>query len=226
MRATRTTAALAIAGLGLFSLSACFSPAHEVETEIEAPEETEASQPAPVTVEGQPWWALEVTTPGEVIASFTVGDVQIDVYQVDVVKATKTGSWATPDGDPIIDVGDDIVFVNYVISNTGAPIDLGFSLVNVTARYNDWPYLQGMDSIFDRDLFTQVGVHNDPFGPDTYIDPGIFTLGTGERYSFGENFPYQSGSPITFTAVITPVDADGRLVHDDRVEGEGAGVIK
>ena len=48
----------------------------------------------------------------------------------------------------------------------------------------------------------------------------------GNAYSYGQNFPYQSGSPISFEVRVTPVDAEGDLIHDDGVNTTGAGVIK
>ena len=105
-------------------------------------------------------------------------------------------------------------------------LDLGFSLVSISARYDDWPYLQGMDSVVDFDLFDEVGVNRDPFGPDSYRDPGVYTFGTGERYSFGENFPYQPGSPIGFEVSVTPVDSEGDLLHDEGLDGSGSGTIR
>ena len=67
----------------------------------------------------------------------------------------------------------------------------------------------------------------DDFGlaPDGYSDAGIYVLGTGESFSYGENFEYQPASPITFDVEYTPVDAEGELLHDDRVEAEGKATI-
>lgn len=141
--------------------------------------------------------------------------------------ATKTGQFSDPEkNEPIIDVGDEIVFVNYLITNNGDALDLGASIVSIEARYDDWPYIQGMDSVVDKELFAALGVNTDGVLDSNYPDPAIFTLGPGEQYSYGENFPYQAGSPIKFSATITPVDAEGELLHDQRIEGEAAGTIK
>ena len=227
MQPSRTLATLALAGAGLFGLAACTSgpPPAPDETQIEQTEEAEEN--APVVAEGQPEWALPATSGGDKIATIEVGDVVVEVYQVAVTQATKTGQFADPNtNEPIIAVGDDIVFVNYVVSNTGDPIDLGFSLVSISARYDDWPYLQGMDSVVDFALFEEIGVNRDAFGPDSYRDPGVYTFGTGERYSFGVNFPYQAGSPIGFEVSVTPVDDEGDLLHDLGLDGSGSGTIE
>jgi len=228
---SRTLATIAVASISLMGLAACGSDdddAKEPETTqtSDAPTDTESSEPA-ASADGQPEWAAPVTTGGDLISTIEVGDIKVEVYQVGVTKATKTGQFVDPDkNEPIIDKGDDIVFVNYVVSNSGDPIDLGSSLVNVEARYDDWPYMQGMDSIVDSALFEEQGVNDDGFADGSYVDPSIYTLGKGEQYSYGENFRYQKDSPITFDVTITPVDDKGDLIHDKRAEGEGTGKIK
>jgi hypothetical protein len=228
LHASRSLATFALVGVGLLGLAACApSPAPIPEStqtdEIDQTDETDAA--SPTTEEGQPEWALPATTDGDKIATIEAGGVLIEVYQVAVTQATKTGQFVTPEGEPVISVGDDIVFINYVITNTGDPIDLGYSLVLIDARYDDWPYLQGMDSVVDRALFEEVGVYQSPMGPDSYYDPGVYPFGTGESYSYGQNFLYQSGSPITFKVSVTPVDSEGELLHDLGIDVEGSGTI-
>ena len=228
MRIPRSATPVLLAAALTVGLVGCSTPA--------APPATpEASEPAPTPEEttaapsgdgDAASFAKPVTTPGELLGSASGDGFTVDVYQVGTAAASKTGQFANPDTQqPIIAVGDDIVFVNYVVSNTGDPIDLGFSLVSISARYDDWPYIQGMDSVVDFDLFEQIGVNRDPFGPDTYRDPGVYTFGSGERYSYGENFPYQAGSPIQFEVSVTPVDAEGDLLHDEGLDGSGSGTI-
>ncbi|WP_251152190.1 hypothetical protein [Cellulosimicrobium sp. Marseille-Q4280] len=241
MRPARTAAHLAVASALVLGLAACSdggdapaetsAPAVEesAETEAEpADDETEAAEEdaAPASDGEQPDWANPLKDPGEQISTYTVGDVRVDVYQVSVVPATKTGNFVDPEkNEPIIAVGDDIVFVNYVVTNEGEPIDLGSSLVNTSARYDDWPYMQGMDSVTDFDLTDAQGVNRNGMADGAYREPSVYTLGTDQTYSYGENFPYQPGSPITFESVITPVDAEGELLHDERLEGSGTGTI-
>lgn len=233
-RASRTAAAL-VASIALLGVAACGGPEIEpssdgdatsatpAETSAPAAEETEA----PAAAGGQPAWAQTPTAGGEKISTITAGDITVDVYEIGITQATKTGQFVDPDTNkPLVDVGDDIVFVNYVITNNGAAIDLGSSLVDVEARYDDWKYLQGMDSIVDDTLYEQQGVNDDSLAPGGFNDAGIYTLGAGESYSYGDNFFYQKDSPITFKVSVTPVDAEGELLHDNRLEGEGKGTIK
>lgn len=227
---SRTLATIAVTSISLMGLAACGSDDEATETETtqssQEPTTPESSETA-AAAEGQPEWAAPVTSGGDLISTIEAGDVTVEVYQIGVTQATKTGQFVDPEkNEPIIDEGDDIVFVNYVISNAGDPIDLGSSLVSIEARYDDWPYMQGMDSIVDSALFEEQGVNDDGFAEGSYVDPSVYTLGTGEQYSYGQNFRHQEDSPITFDVSITPVDAEGELLHDDRVEAEGTGTIK
>ena len=173
----------------------------------------------------QPEWANPVTTPGTSIATINAGDLTVEVFQVGTAAATDTGSFADPNtSQPLVAIGDPLVFVNYVVTNNGAPVDLGASLVTIDATYDNWPYLQGMDGLSDRDLFTAQGVNADGLAAGAFRDPSAYTFGTGQTYSFGENFEYQAGGAISFDVSYTPVDATGDLLHDERVESTGSGV--
>lgn len=227
---SRSLAAAAIASIGILGLAGCSTASEEPADETEqsaAPEPSESEESEAPAAEGQPAWANPVTEGGDLISTIELdGGITVEVYQVGTTTATKTGQFVDPDNnEPIIDEGDEIVFVNYVVSNSGDPVDLGSSLVSIDARYDDWPYMQGMDSVVDDALFEEQGVNTDALADDAYVDPSVYTLGTGEQYSYGENFPYQADSPITFDVSVTPVDAEGELLHDDRIEAEGTGTI-
>ena len=103
---------------------------------------------------------MPTTTPGEKIATIDAETFTVDVYQVGTAKASKTGQWVDPEtNQPLIAEGDEIVYVNYVFTNTGTEsIPLTYSLVTVTPTYADWEYLQGMDSIVDSEQFEEMGV--------------------------------------------------------------------
>lgn len=241
---TRGAAAAVVASFALVGLSACGgsespkventpSPAPATTTSSStpvtssAPATTKATTEAPATSGNQPAWAQPATNVGDKIATVKAGDITVDVYQVGITKSTKTGQFVDPNGNkPIIAKGDDIVFVNYVVTNTGAPIDLGSSFVDVEARYDDWKYMQGMDSIVDSALFEQQKVNSKVLTQGAFKTPSVYTLGTGETYSVGENFRYQKNSPITFKVKAVPVDAGGKLIHDKKLEGSGKAVIK
>lgn len=224
----RRVAAASIASLSLIGLAACGSD------EPETTETTASSEPAPAESEetaaasgDQPDWATPLSTPGEKIATAELGDVTVDVYQVGIEKATETGNFADPETNkPLVAEGDDLVFVNYVVTNNGDDIDLGSSLASVDARYENWPYMQGMDGITDDELYAKLKINDGGIEPGKNNDPAIYTLAKGQSFSFGENFKYEKGEKITFEVTMTPVDSKGVLVHDDRAEAEATGTIK
>jgi hypothetical protein len=165
-----------------------------------------------------PEWAASSDAPGEQIATIEGESFTVDVYQVGTGAASKTGNFVNPDDNqPIIAEGDEIVYVNYVFTNTGSEdIPLSYTTVDVSARYADWPYMQGMDSVTDSAQYEEMGVVSSPVAPGSGDAP--FLWAPGQVFSYGENFKYQAGSPITFEATLVPADESGDLVHDDRQE--------
>ncbi|NDL58549.1 hypothetical protein F7O44_15885 [Phytoactinopolyspora sp. XMNu-373] len=165
-----------------------------------------------------PEWAAPVTTPGELIATLEGDNFEVEVYQVGVTESPKDGMLVDPDdNEPVLAEGDDIVFVNYVVTNTSdEPINLSASLVSMKATYEDWPYLQGMDSITDFDLYDEMEVNNS--GTADHHEDGIYPLGPGQTLSYGENFMYKTDAAVVFEATLTPVDDDGELLSDERQE--------
>ena len=134
------------------------------------------------------------------------------------------GSFVDPDTNkPLVEKGDELVVVNYVVTNNGSgPVVLGPSLVDVTARYADWPYLQGMDGVSDDAVYEEFGVHEDGLDTANYVEPP-YELGPGESYSSATNFEHQPGGEITFEATLTPADEAGDLLTDEMVTADAQG---
>lgn len=243
LRPAFATAAIALGSV--LGLTACSSdeepdsetPAAQDETSAPAAaveEPAEEDEDAPVEedegasdLEGeQPEWAYPVSTGGDLISTIELdGGITVEIYQIGTAEATKTGNFVDPENnEPIISVGDEVVFVNYVVTNNGDPVDLGSSLASIDTRYDDWPYLQGMDGITDSALTEDLGVSTSAIAETR--DPTVYTLGTGQSYSVAENFLYEPDSPFTADVTMTPVDAEGQLAHEDKIEGEGTGTIQ
>lgn len=246
MRISRGITVLSIATMTVVGLTACSSddeasakkpssmskeadeatsePTEDGSSEEETSEPTDdATTEAPVTSgDGtSPAWAVPTTTPGTLLTTIAGTNFTVDVYQVGTAAASKTGQFVNPDDNtPIIDVGTEIVYVNYVFTNTSSEvIPLTYSLVSMTPRYDDWPYMQGMDSVVDRTQFEEMGVTTSSIAPTGDFE-APFAWAPGETFSNGVNFTYQAGSPITFKARLTPADEDGELVSDLRQEVE------
>lgn len=236
MRHARRFATAAALLLTVAGISAC-SGAEPTATPQKTPpavEPEEQAEPEPDEAEVEPAdggaaasWANPVTTNGELLTTLAGTGFTVDVYQVGVTQATRSGLWVDPDTqEPIIAEGSDIVFVNYVVTNTGSEsLTLGSLLIQVEAKYDDWPYLQGMDTVSDFDLYEQMGVNVNGARPDAYADPYVLVFEPGTQYSVGSNFAHQPASPITFTATLVPVDENGELLHDARQEVTGQATI-
>lgn len=208
------------------SASALSTTTNDTSTE-QTSTENRADDDADASEGDQPEWAEDVTTPGDKLTTVDVEDVSVDVYQVDVTDSPKEGNQFDKDTkEPIIAKGDDIVYVNYVATNHGDPVDLGSSLIDVQPQYDDWDYLGGMGTITDSDLDEEMDVNRDALAPGETNDPTVYTLGKNESISFGENFKYQKDSPISFEVTYVPVDDEGELLHDDKVEGSAHTKIK
>ncbi len=245
MRITRGIASLTVAGLALTGLAACSSddssaeettvattePAEETTEATDEPTEEptedatdeatdDATEDSDAAGSGSsPAWAVPTTTPGEKIATIDAETFTVDVYQVGTAKASKTGQWVDPETNlPLIAEGDEIVYVNYVFTNTGTEsIPLTYSLVTVTPTYADWEYLQGMDSIVDSEQFEEMGLTSFAIDPMNGGE-APFEWAPGETFSSGQNFKYQAGSPITFEARLSPADEAGEPLSDQRTE--------
>ena len=227
MRASRSVLTFLTAAAVVGTLVAC-APTAEVSTlpaTVDEPVVEAPADEAPADNGDTAEFANPVTEPGELLTTITGEGFSVAVYQVGTEKASKTGQFATPDGKPVIEVGADIVFVNYVVTNTGtADIPLGYSLVDISARYEDWPYLQGMDSVVDSALFESLQVNSSALAAGAGDAPFVWKPGTS--FSYGQNFLYQAGSPIVFSVSLTPVDAAGDLLHDEGQDIDGATSIK
>ena len=227
LAATAVTALLTLSACGGSDDEPAKDEATTAQSEAPSEEPSESADAAEAASGDLPAWANPVVTKGDKISSFEAGDITVDVYQVGTAAAPKQGMWVDPKTNkPLIAKGDPIVFVNYVVTNKGDAVDLGASLVSISPRYDDWQYAQGMGGITDSALYEAQGVNSAAIKPGGFQESGVYTLGAGQQYSWGENFHHQAGSKITFEARVVPVDAEGELLHDKRIEGKGTGTIK
>lgn len=196
-QALRAAAAGAVV-LGAVSLSGCggtddaaesvdHEPTTAATTSAATAAATSGATPSPEVTGGTdadgtlPPWARPLVVKGTKLTTVKAGAVSVDVYQVGTETASKSGQFVDPaTNKPIIAEGDPLVFVNYVVKNTGTePIALGFSLVDVSPRYDDWKYVQGMDSVVDQTLFEKVGINSDALDPGKGPHKAPFTLAPG-----------------------------------------------
>lgn len=207
--------------------------AEDAPDETEPEEETEdAEDEAEVdeagddgaSADGEPDWANPVTTVGESIGTAELGDVTVEVFQVAVDQATRSSIWADPETDePIVSEGDDVVVLNYVVTNHGEPVNLSYGLVEASLRYDSWPYMQ-QPSVADSSLMETHEVNTNAVNTDS-LSQEVFELGTGEQYSFGEVVLHQPGEAYTVVARFTARDEDGERVGEE-LAGEFTGTME
>ncbi len=241
MSKTRTRLARATCAAGLLlALTACSQtptavpdrtpePAQTQGADVVAPAMSATPSSAPVDAAGElvtPDWAAPAVDAGTELATAQVGALSVRMTQAGTAAATRTGQFADPSGKALIEVGDELVVVGWVATNTSTePVRLGYSLVSVEPRYDDWPYLQGMDSVVDGALFDTAGVHQDAFTYPAAGDFTTFVLAPGESISAATNFERQPGSPVTFAVSYVPVDEAGELLHEQKQQTTVQAVI-
>lgn len=168
---------------------------------------------------GAPAWAEDVTTPGKKIDTMKLGDLTVTIYQVDTGKAPEDSRLVDKDSkEPLLKKGDPIVFLNYVVTNHGKTVKLGSSLVDIRAKYADWKYLGGMPTVSDDDLMERKNINDRAI--DEIQDPTVYPIKKGQTISFGVAFKYQKDKPLELEASYVPVDKNGDLIHDDKVEAQ------
>lgn len=231
LRISRSIAPLILAATLATGLVACAAPATTDKPSSSSKPGTESSAaPSSAPVAAGDYknadWAKPVTNPGDLLGTVSGTNFQVDIYQVATVKATKTGNFANPDTNkPIIEVGADVVYVNFVATNTSsADIPLSYSLVDISGRYADWRYLQGMDGITDSSLNAQLKVNDSGIAVGAPDSPFIWKPGTS--FSYGTNFLHEANGPITFKASLVPALPNGDLDHDNKQEVSVDLVIK
>ncbi|MGC5615557.1 hypothetical protein [Georgenia sp. Z1491] len=169
-------------------------------------------------------WANEVTEDGELLGTIEAGDVTVDVYQVGTGQATRSSVWADPDTEePIVAEGDEVLILNYVVTNNGDPINLTYGLVDAGLSYDTWPYMQ-QPSVADSDLLEENGVNDNGVNSDS-LGEDVYTLGSGEQYSVGEVMLYQPGEAFTIEVSFEPRDDAGERLGED-FEGELTGTVE
>lgn len=217
----------------VFALSACAEQSELPETPAggevtEEPTQTEEPQ-APEQPAGDgdytaADWAYPVEAKGEHLLTIDAGQYEVEVYQVGVVEATKNGNFVGQDNQPLIAVGSDIVYLQYIVTNTsGEDIKLSYSLASVNAHRDDNPYVQE-DSITDFALETELGIREAGIQPGSGSAPFVWPSGTS--FTATQNLNYTQGAALTITTRLTPVNDEGDLLHDLRAEQKTAVTLK
>lgn len=173
-----------------------------------------------------PDWANPVSTDGDLLVTIGVGDLEVDVYQVDVAPAPRNSIETDPDTDePLIAEGDDLVYVNYVVRNAGdEPVQLTVTLLQAQVRYDDWPHWESMPGVTDFAQLEEFGLTSVAAAGE-FIGEPPYVLNPGEWFNKAANFGYQPGSDIEFSVRYFLADADGERISGSRVLTVGQATI-
>jgi hypothetical protein len=233
--ARRLGAGVAASTLVLFGAAACGSETEpdtngtaDTQQTDEEPDDAEEVDEAPAGEAGPAPWAVPFSEEGSVIATFEAGDLSIEVYQVATVEADRDGNWAAPGTDePMVKEGDELVYLNFVVTNNGAPLTFGSSgLKAIDATYDDWEYVGGMRGTSSTAQYRELELDANGYDRSGADEDGNYLLGTGQSYNFAVNFPYENGANVNFSAEFVPNDADGNRDRDAMITGEGAGTLE
>jgi hypothetical protein len=189
----------------------------------DAESESGDADDAGASADGAAPWANPVTTDGESLGTIELGDVTVEAFLVTTDVSTRSSIWADPDTDePIVNEGDPVVVINYVVTNNGEPVNLSYGLVDVGLNYDSWPFMQ-QPSVADSTLMESVGVNDNGVNGDS-LGEDVYTLGTGESYSVAEVMLHQPGEAYTIEAEFEARDDAGER-NGNEFEGEITGTM-
>lgn len=204
---------VAFALIAAGSLAACGDDdSTSDDTTPEATESPSAGEAAEAGDFKAPAWAKPTFATGTKLTTVKAGGLSIDVYKAGVAKATEDGIFVDPETrKPILAKGDEVVFVNYVITNEGSsPIDLEEVDVEVDAKWDNWPYLQGMTGVDDEELYMKFKINgddDDDMADFAKHDPDApMPLAPGETVSFGDNFGFEKGHDLELEVEVGDED--------------------
>ncbi|GGU45085.1 hypothetical protein [Nocardioides albus] len=214
----------AFALLAVGSLAACGNDDSASDDTTPKPAESETAETGETAVEGDfkaPAWAKPTFATGTKLTTVKAGDLSIDVYKAGVAEAPEDGIFVDPETrKPVIAKGDELVFVNYVITNEGSgPIDLDEVDVEIDARWDDWPYVQDMAGVKgDEELYMEFKINGDDDDDmadfAAYDGDGPMPLAPGETVSFGDSFGFEKGHDLELEVEVgdeAPVETSVRV---------------
>jgi hypothetical protein len=224
-RLPRTLLAGTALAVGLAGLTGCNSSSDApVGGTDERPtaETTEAEKPSPAADGNKPEWAEALTVKGDKLTTIAVGDLTVDVYQVGTAKSTREGMYVHPDsGERVLKVGDELVVVNYVVTNVGSkPVPLPSILVDISVHFDSSKYYNSPEG--DSSVLEAMGLPSASKAIDRQSTSGsdnyVYILEPGQAYSVGDTFQRQEGNAVTFSVYYYPATADGKLDTDNKVD--------
>lgn len=146
-------------------------------------------------------WARPISDRGEKIMTLDGNPFSVDVYLSDVVTAPADSSDSGA-GSPLVRRGDDVMLLNFVVTNTGADTELTSLRPTINARYPDlknhasgtW---SGTDDV--RELLDDHGLH---LTPNKDGHEGPYRFAHGESYAYGNMLRYVEGEKLALSVTF------------------------
>jgi len=164
-----------------------------------------------------PEWAAPINRSGELLATGTFATFTVDVYQVAIQPVDEDSMFVDPDtGKNILPKGADVVFINYVFTNTSTQtFPLSYSGIQTTARYQDWPWMQGMPGESHSKQYDALGLHDMAMKAGAKEAPYLFA--PGETFNIAQSYLYQGSKKLDVKFAVLSVGADGKLDHSKTI---------
>lgn len=193
----RCGAAVGALLIGVSGLAACGG-----ETDADEQESVRTVDRDSLELLGAPDWAYEFETPGDLVLTAEIGQLEVDLYQVVVRQSDKR--MESVGGDVIIDIGQDMVYVNYVVTNLGDPLDLDAGLVSANIEYDDASSsLPFAEVAPDPEVIAEFGLHTSASDISQEYQEE-YRIETGEQFAFASAARYEPGNPFELSLRYMP----------------------
>jgi hypothetical protein len=161
-------------------------------------------------------WAEPISRTGDLIGTGTFDSFTVEVYQVAIQPVEEDSMWVDPDtNENLLSEGDPVVFINYVFTNTSTTtFPLGSLAIDVSARWADWPYMQGMPGESHSAVYKDLGLTDRPY---TLSAEKPYEFAPGESFNVAGSYIYQDSKDLEVKFGLIPLLPNGDLDHDNKI---------
>ena len=164
-----------------------------------------------------PDWAAGSVGVGELIGSAKTASWKINAFQVGTGVTSDDSMFVDPDTDEnVLPAGSDVVFVNFEYTNiSDMAIDVGLSFATPDLRSVNWKWATGQPGEYKSDAFVAQGVTAELVKLEATKDTQVFSVEPGQTIARAVSIAYGPGVAAQARSLrLTPVDAEGKLLHD------------
>ncbi len=160
-------------------------------------------------------WAADFAVSGTPLKSVDLGLLRVDMFYSGTAPSPVDGQWfGEREDDLLINAGDPLALLTFVVTNQGGTTVLTEELVEVFLVYEEHPHYGGMEQIKDADFFS---AHQMPVSTISAGEPP-FVLAPNESFAFATSILHQSDETLEVTLFYVPVnEEEGTVEHGNRV---------